>query len=69
MMEPEIAALNSEYSRYANAILGSEKFLPAELAGAPEMMVPLDGPAPEFVPSCPKDVRDKYDAIWADLTK
>jgi len=67
-MDPEVAAMSSTYSSAANVILGSEKFMPPELAEAPEIKLP-PGAEPEFVPLCPKEVRDKYDEIWADLTK
>jgi spermidine/putrescine transport system substrate-binding protein len=68
VMDPEIAALNSEAFHLANGIVGSEKFLPAGFTDWPEIKIPA-GVEPEFPPLCPKEVRDKYDEIWADLTK
>jgi spermidine/putrescine transport system substrate-binding protein len=70
LMDPEIAALNSEEFVQANAILGSEKFLPPDFAATPEIAIPGDGPpAARVPPLCPQAVRDQYDAIWAELTK
>lgn len=70
LMDPEIAALNSERFSLPNAILGSEKFLPADFAAAPEIAIPTDAPPAGLVtPLCPQAVREQYDAIWAELTK
>lgn len=70
IMDPENAAMISDYAKYANGILGSEKYLPAEFAEAPEIKVPdwakENG---EFVPVCPPDVVAKYSQIWANLMK
>ena len=69
IMDPENAALISDYAKYANGVLGSEKFLPEEFAMAPEIKMPDDAPLPEFVPPCPKEVQDKYNQIWTNLLK
>jgi spermidine/putrescine transport system substrate-binding protein len=68
MMGPEAAALNSEYGGAANAIPASAGFLPAGFADMPEIKPP-PGVEPEFVPLCPKDVRRKYEALWAEVIK
>jgi len=68
MMDPEAAALSSEYALAANGILGSEAFLSTDLASAPEMKLP-PGMEPEFTPVCPREVQEQYDAIWAKVTK
>jgi spermidine/putrescine transport system substrate-binding protein len=68
LMDPEIAAWNSEAFGLFNAVRGSEKFLPPDFFEAPEIKLPA-GTEPEFAPLCPKEVRDKYDAIWAEVTK
>jgi spermidine/putrescine transport system substrate-binding protein len=68
VMDPEIAALSSEYALAGNVIRGSEALLSKELAEAPEMNLP-PGREPEIVPLCPREVREKYDAIWSDVTK
>jgi hypothetical protein len=55
--------------KYANGIVGSEKFLPAEFATAPEIKIPDGAPAPEFVPPCSQEVNDMYNKIWTNLLK
>lgn len=66
LMDPEIAAMNSVSNMAANAILGSDKFMPPGFADAPEIKLPA-GVEPEFLPTCPKEARDNYDAIWAEV--
>jgi spermidine/putrescine transport system substrate-binding protein len=66
VMDPEIAALNSDSFHLANGVIGSEKFLPPEFADLPEIRIPA-GVEPEFPPLCPQAVRDRHDAIWAAL--
>lgn len=70
IMEPENAALISNYTRYGNAISGSEKFMEKDLANAPEMNIPAGSKtAAHFLVSCPADVQQIYTRIWTDLTK
>jgi spermidine/putrescine transport system substrate-binding protein len=69
IMDPENAALISDFAKYANGMLGSEKFLPDEFAAAPEIKMPEGAPTPQFVPPCPKEVTDKYNQIWTNLLK
>lgn len=51
LLRPEIAALQTGYTGYANAVLGSAEFLAAEMQRAPEFAVP---PAVRmvFLPAC-----------------
>jgi spermidine/putrescine transport system substrate-binding protein len=69
IMDPENAALISDFAKYANGIMGSEKFLPQEFATAPEIMMPANAPAPTFQPPCPQEVTEKYNQIWTNLLK
>jgi spermidine/putrescine transport system substrate-binding protein len=69
IMDPENAALISEFAGYGNGIEGSDKFLPEEFANAPEIKAPADSPTPEFVPPCPPAVVEMYNAIWTNLRK
>ena len=69
IMDPENAALISDFAKYANGIAGSEAFLDAEFAAAPEITLPEGAPAPEFVPPCGADVAALYDKIWTNLQK
>ncbi len=68
IMDPENAALISDFAKYANAIDGSEKFLPADFAEAPEIKAP-SWYKPVFVPPCPQEVNELYTKIWTNLLK
>ena len=68
MMDPENAALASDFARYDNGIAGSHKFLPPEFGNAPEINPPA-GVTSEFVPPCPPDVLKVYNQIWTSLRK
>ncbi len=67
IMEPENAALISNFARYANGILGSEKYMDPEMLEAPEIVMPADAPEPDFVRPCPQEVVDRYNKIWTRL--
>jgi spermidine/putrescine transport system substrate-binding protein len=69
IMDPENAALISDFAKYANGIMGSEEFLDPAFAEAPEIKIPDGAPAPEFVPPCPQEVVQMYDKIWTNLLK
>ncbi|MXU65676.1 ABC transporter substrate-binding protein [Oceanomicrobium pacificus] len=67
MMDPENAAMTSNFARYANGIKGSEAFMDPEMLEAPEILMPADAPAPDFVKPCPQEVVDLYNKIWTRL--
>ena len=69
MMEPENAALASDFAGYDNGVTGSHKFMSADLAASPELNPPKGSPTPEFVPPCPKDVVEMYNKIWTNVKK
>jgi spermidine/putrescine transport system substrate-binding protein len=69
VMDPENAALISDFASYGNGITGSDKFMPADFANAPEIKAPPGSPTPEFVPPCSKDVVEIYNKIWTNLRK
>ena len=69
LMEPENAALVSDFARYANGILGSEEFMDPEMKDAPEVHMPADAPVPDFVQPCDKDVIAAYTKIWTEIKK
>ncbi len=70
IMDPENAAANSEFTRYANAIKGSEAFMPADMKDAPELSFPKDYTGKiGFSQACPADVQEMYTAIWTELLK
>jgi spermidine/putrescine transport system substrate-binding protein len=67
-MDPENAALISDFAKYANGIAGSEKFLPEEFGKAPEIAPPAHYKV-VFVPPCPQEVNELYTKIWTNLRK
>ena len=69
VMDPENAALISEFAGYDNGIAGSHAFMPKDMAMSPEMNPPAGAPAAEFVPPCPQEVTDMYNKIWTALKK
>jgi spermidine/putrescine transport system substrate-binding protein len=66
IMKPENIALQSNYARYSNAIVGSEKFLDKDLASAPEMNVP-EGVPVKFGQACSPDAQKLIDRVWTKL--
>jgi spermidine/putrescine transport system substrate-binding protein len=70
IMDPQNAAMISEFAKYANGIAGSEAFLSDELKTAPEIIV-----APEFVDkgrftlTCAPEATELYTRIWTELLK
>ncbi len=67
MMDPENAAMTSNFARYANGISGSDEFMEPEMLSAPEIVMPADAPAPDFVTPCPQEVVDLYNRVWTRL--
>jgi spermidine/putrescine transport system substrate-binding protein len=57
----------SNFARYANGVAGSESFMDAEMLEAPEILMPADAPAPDFVQPCPQEVVDMYNKIWTRI--
>jgi spermidine/putrescine transport system substrate-binding protein len=70
IMDPENAALTSAFTRYANAIEGSEPFMPEDMKGAPELSIPdAVKDKMSFSIGCPADVAELYTKIWTDVLK
>ena len=69
VMDPQNAALISNFARYANGIAGSEQFMDKEMVEAPEIVMPADAPAPDFVQPCDEDTVKLYNNIWTELMK
>jgi spermidine/putrescine transport system substrate-binding protein len=66
MLQPENAALQTNFSGYANAIRGSEAFLKEELKGAPELTVP-EGIPVHFHPQCSETAIRLLDKVWTKV--
>lgn len=70
IMDPENAAMLSAFARYANGISGSEKFMPEDMKGAHELIVPEDKKAvAEFMTLCDPETQELYTRIWTELQK
>lgn len=70
MMDPENAAMNSAFHRYANGIAGSAQFMPEDMKNAPEVIVPDEFKA-AGIPSqtCAPETQALYTRIWTELQK
>ncbi len=70
IMDPEVAAGLSAFHRYANGIAGSDKYMPADMKDAPEVVIPADvKPLGELQRLCSPETQDLYTKIWTELRK
>ena len=70
VMDPQNAALISDFAGYDNGIKGSREFAAsADWAGSPEVNPSADALAPEFVPPCSEVVVGFYNQIWTNIRK
>ncbi|MFT4959250.1 MAG: spermidine/putrescine transport system substrate-binding protein [Paracoccaceae bacterium] len=70
IMDPQNAALISEFARYANGIAGSEAYMSDEMKAAPEVNIPEEHRAAGYVAiTCPTAVTKIYTQIWTELNK
>ena len=70
IMEPENAAMLSNFARYANGIKGSEAYMDEVMANAPEILVPEElADAGYLSKTCPPEVQQIYSAIWTEVKK
>ena len=70
VMDPENAAGLSAFARCGNGILGSDKFMPADMKDAPELIIPkaMEGHY-EFATACPPEATEIYTKIWTEVMK
>ena len=66
MMDPENAALQSNFASYANAIMGSGPFMSTDLSTAPELNVPQAVPV-VFGEACSPAAQKLIDRVWTKL--
>lgn len=70
IMAPENAAMISNFARYANGIIGSEKFMDPTMVDAPELVIPADlVSAGHFAQLCAPETQDLYTSIWTEIQK
>lgn len=70
LMTPEAAGLNSTFARYANAITGSEAFMPDDMKTAREIVIPPElADKGKFIDACPPHVTELYTALWTEMLK
>jgi spermidine/putrescine transport system substrate-binding protein len=69
IMDPENAAMISNFAGYDNGIAGSHAFMSKDLAASPELNPPAGAPEAEFVPPCSPEVVEIYNKIWTNLKK
>jgi spermidine/putrescine transport system substrate-binding protein len=70
IMDPENAAMLSDFARYANGITGSEAFMPEDMKTAPEIVVPAEfADKGQFVTVCSGKALEYQTAIWTELQK
>lgn len=70
IMDPENAAMISNFAKYANGIDGSSAFMDPAMKDAPELNVPEEfASAGEFLETCSPDVSNLYSRIWTDVNK
>ncbi len=68
VLQPEIAALISNFARYSNGITGSEAFMDEEMRDAPEIVTPAElVDAGRWGEACPQEVNDIHTQIWTEL--
>lgn len=68
ILQPENAALISNFARYANGIAGSEEYMDEVMRAAPEIVVPEEQiAAGRFSQACPQEINDIHTQIWTEL--
>lgn len=68
ILEPQNAALISNFARYANGVAGSEEYMDEVMRDAPEINIPAElADAGRFSITCPAEVQDIYTQIWTEL--
>ena len=66
MLQPENAAIQSNFTKYSNAIKGSVAFMDDDLKDAPELNVP-EGVKIFFQPTCSEKAIRLLDKVWTKV--
>lgn len=69
MLEPENAAMLTNFARYAAGVKGVSPHLDDELRTSPESNPPSDAPEGTFIEVCNEQTQVLYDKIWQNLKK
>ncbi len=69
LLEPENAAVVTNFARYTAGVAGVTELLDADLKASPEANPPADAPEGTFVAVCDEETQALYDAIWTRLRK
>ncbi len=67
MMAPENIAINSNFARYANGIVGSSAYFADDMKGAPELATP--SVPVKFGQACSAKAQKLIDRVWTQLLK
>lgn len=68
ILQPEHAAMLSNFARYGNGITGSEAFMDPAMASAPEISIPPElVSAGHFGQTCSQEVQDIRTQIWTEV--
>jgi spermidine/putrescine transport system substrate-binding protein len=68
ILQPENAAMLSNFARYGNGVSGSEAYLDEVMQSAPEIVIPEElAAAGKFSPACPQEIQDVRTQIWTEL--
>lgn len=68
MMDPQNAAIESNFAGYQNGVAGSNKFLDPKMGNAPEFNPPADYKI-VFSPGCDAKATKDFDRIWTLIRK
>jgi spermidine/putrescine transport system substrate-binding protein len=70
ILEPQHAAMLSNFARYANGIIGSEAYLDEVMKVAPEIVIPEEFVAAgRWGRTCPVEVQHIHAQIWTELMR
>lgn len=68
ILQPQNAAMLSNFARYGNGITGSGEFMDPAMATAPEIAIPEEFVAAgRFSSACPQNIQDIRTQIWTEL--